>query len=113
MGWPFCPHCGTILDPPEFDEVKCTYCSFQSKFQDMIVGEVVTQSTMHQIETWAKNDIEIETEEMDKYTIIEEPCPVCGNPEQYFYTMQLRSADEGSTVFYECTKCSNKYSVNN
>ena len=46
---------------------------------------------------------------------IEEPCPKCGNPEMFFYTMQLRSVDEGSTVFYECVdpKCGNKFSVNN
>ncbi len=31
----------------------------------------------------------------------------------YYYTMQLRSADEGSTVFYECVKCKYKYSANN
>jgi DNA-directed RNA polymerase subunit M/transcription elongation factor TFIIS len=36
---------------------------------------------------------------------IDEKCPKCGHGKMYFYTMQLRSVDEGSTVFYECVKC--------
>lgn len=46
---------------------------------------------------------------------VEEPCPKCGHPEMSFYTMQLRSADEGSTVFYECLNkaCGHKFSLNN
>jgi DNA-directed RNA polymerase I subunit RPA12 len=36
---------------------------------------------------------------------IDQPCPKCDHPELEYYTMQLRSADEGQTVFYECTNC--------
>jgi DNA-directed RNA polymerase I subunit RPA12 len=44
---------------------------------------------------------------------VDEDCPKCGNHGLEFYTLQLRSADEGQTVFYECTKCGHKYSQNN
>lgn len=43
---------------------------------------------------------------------VAEECPSCKNPTMEFYTMQLRSADEGQTVFYECPKCSHKFSIN-
>ena len=43
---------------------------------------------------------------------VDEPCPKCGHQGLEFYTMQLRSADEGQTVFYECPECSYKYSTN-
>ncbi|RUS28076.1 transcription factor S-II-domain-containing protein, partial [Jimgerdemannia flammicorona] len=43
---------------------------------------------------------------------IKEKCPSCGHDEMHFHTMQLRSADEGQTVFYNCAKCGYKYSVN-
>lgn len=44
---------------------------------------------------------------------VEEPCPKCKHPILEYYTMQLRSADEGQTVFYECRKCDYRYSTNN
>jgi len=44
---------------------------------------------------------------------IKEKCPNCGNDEMNFHTLQLRSADEGSTVFYDCPKCGYKFSQNN
>jgi len=44
---------------------------------------------------------------------VDEPCPQCRHRKLEFYTMQLRSADEGQTVFYECLNCKHKWSVNN
>ncbi len=37
--------------------------------------------------------------------ILNEPCPECGEFEVTFHTMQLRSADEGQTVFKKCNNC--------
>ena len=43
---------------------------------------------------------------------VEEECPECKNPRMSFYTMQMRSVDEGQTVFYECEKCGYTFSTN-
>jgi DNA-directed RNA polymerase I subunit RPA12 len=37
--------------------------------------------------------------------VVERKCPNCKNDKMSYATLQLRSADEGQTVFYTCTKC--------
>lgn len=49
--------------------------------------------------------------EVQRGTKIKEKCPECESEYLYYYTMQLRSADEGQTVFYECD-CGYKAKVN-
>lgn len=49
--------------------------------------------------------------EAAKKARVRETCPDCGSEHMYFYTMQLRSADEGQTVFYECD-CGHKSRLN-
>jgi DNA-directed RNA polymerase I subunit RPA12 len=44
----------------------------------------------------------IERSDRMNEAIIEQTCPECGKKEMRYYTVQLRSADEGSTVFYNC-----------
>lgn len=41
---------------------------------------------------------------------IQRRCPKCERSEMRFYTQQLRSADEGSTVFFTCV-CGFKYGL--
>lgn len=41
-------------------------------------------------------------------SVIDHPCEKCGREQVRYYTQQLRGADEGTTVFYECD-CGHKY----
>lgn len=127
MTWPFCPQCGNILEPPAGDNITCDVCCFTCKFTDLSTSEVVTVSAIRTKPAWLGDDFEdAESSSKEKaaapegddatsskHATIQEPCPKCNHPEMHFYTMQLRSVDEGSTVFYSCPKCSHKYSVNN
>ena len=51
----------------------------------------------------------VKDEDQAERATIEHDCEVegCGNNMMYFYSRQMRSVDEGQTVFYECTKCGN------
>jgi DNA-directed RNA polymerase I subunit RPA12 len=44
--------------------------------------------------------------------VVDRKCPKCGNDKMSYATVQLRSADEGQTVFYTCIKCKFKESEN-
>jgi len=110
--WPFCPQCGTILDPPDMSpDVECSFCPFKCAFSEMSTGEVTTKSAPTARPVWI--DADKEEEIMEKHAKIDEPCPKCFHPELLFYTMQIRSVDEGSTVFYECPNCNHKFNQNN
>ena len=85
-----------------------------------MVQESITKSAATPKPSWVQNDLKIEEKKTTRnktgnveHATIEEPCPNCSHHELFFYTMQLRSADEGSTVFYECPKCAYKFSQNN
>lgn len=48
-----------------------------------------------------------------KAPTIKEVCDVCGNDEAFYTTYQARSADEGMTIMYECTRCHHRKTFNN
>eukprot|EP00095_Tigriopus_kingsejongensis_P000256 snap_masked-scaffold272_size230267-processed-gene-0.12 protein:Tk00256 transcript:snap_masked-scaffold272_size230267-processed-gene-0.12-mRNA-1 annotation:"GJ24301" len=43
---------------------------------------------------------------------VERRCPKCGHEKMSYAALQLRSADEGQTVFFTCLKCKFKESEN-
>lgn len=58
-----------------------------------------------EVQALAPEDVQVDA-------TIRETCPKCGREEVRYYTQQLRSADEGTTVFYTC-ECGNKWNDNN
>lgn len=59
-----------------------------------------------------KKDEEDSDDDGAEGPIVERKCVKCGNDKMSYATLQLRSADEGQTVFFTCTKCNFKESEN-
>lgn len=96
----FCHHCGSLLDPPLGTEssVNCFACS--SKTDSTVFESIQVMSTLD-----IKSRNVLISEKKEDGATIKEKCPKCDAPEMVFHTAQLRSADEGQTVFYNCIKC--------
>ncbi|KAI9316228.1 transcription factor S-II-domain-containing protein [Dichotomocladium elegans] len=118
----FCPECGNLLNVPGADDdiIMCNQCSHAYHTAGNAGYEqtkVVTTSSEHAFQSTLKAKRSLVQQSAanakKQEATIQEKCPQCGNNEMAYYTMQLRSADEGQTVFYNCKKCGYKYSINN
>lgn len=87
----FC-ECGTYLP----NGLRCPACNQIGKKEAFITEKFYT------IHHRSKKD--------DRGAKISEICPKCGNEEMYYRAVQLRSADEGQTIFYECD-CGYKFTL--
>nr|XP_053631905.1 DNA-directed RNA polymerase I subunit RPA12-like [Cherax quadricarinatus] len=102
----FCPSCGAILILPLAGEtVTCKLCTFSISISNLIgrVTEYSMDITPRGAYLALKMDLNKGSElgQMDN----DRECSKCGNLGMYYTTMQLRSADEGQTIFYICSKC--------
>lgn len=55
--------------------------------------------------TYASAKDDEDSEDEADGPVVDRQCPQCQNDKMSYATLQLRSADEGQTVFYTCTKC--------
>mmetsp|Transcript_29698 Transcript_29698/g.60688 ORF Transcript_29698/g.60688 Transcript_29698/m.60688 type:complete len:124 (-) Transcript_29698:235-606(-) len=113
-GTPFCPKCGSILQLPDYDPIECGMCRFCTTYSQLQLPVVTTRAAPRPTPAWAVLDDKSEAKAQGPARMTsQERCPKCDYHELNYYTMQLRSADEGQTVFYECTNCNHNFSVNN
>eukprot|EP00042_Codosiga_hollandica_P018440 m.54229 g.54229 ORF g.54229 m.54229 type:complete len:128 (+) comp48712_c0_seq2:120-503(+) len=99
----FCSSCGTLLRIGVADlYVSCHICAQRRELTDFVGSKNVTRSRDLELKFAHVNVKSNEGHKLD--ATISEECPQCGAQEMSFTTAQLRSADEGQTVFYAC-KC--------
>ena len=115
----FCLDCGDLLDFEKINNnsVKCQKCGGETKLDNIKNHYIETYDKYESSKIWMnklKNkEDKLREEQKNERNIIDEKCPKCGNGQMYYYSMQTRSVDEGSTIFYECVKCHYKYNQNN
>jgi DNA-directed RNA polymerase I subunit RPA12 len=97
----FCEECVTLLD---HDSNYCIGCAHVNDLKEL---EIVLEKKIEGKKGWLK-----ETAQTERATV-RMSCPNCSSKKLYFTTKQLRSADEGESVFYECSKCGHKFVVHN
>ncbi|XP_004619671.1 DNA-directed RNA polymerase I subunit RPA12 [Sorex araneus] len=100
----FCPDCGSVLPLPGAQEtVTCTRCGFSINVLDFEGKVVKTSVVFNKLGTAVP--VSIEDGQEFQGPLIDRRCSRCGHEGMAYHTRQMRSADEGQTVFYTCTKC--------
>lgn len=101
-------YCGGCHNSIDFDSTigshsDCSLCGHFVHRKTGLKASAISHSSVRKDRS--SGNVQDATEESNDRATVEESCTQCGNGLMYFYTMQLRSVDEGQTVFYECTKC--------
>ena len=109
----FCTDCGNLLDETEGKEdatLKCDVCGALNKDTSAKIITTESKASAYPSSLRAKrSDVQqISDDAKPAQATIRQQCEKCGREEVRWYEQQLRSADEGSTIFYVCD-CGNKY----
>jgi DNA-directed RNA polymerase subunit M len=104
----FCPECGTRLISKREDDVLqmvCPKCGYKKSGKN---GSSVTPKKMKRSR---RESITVIGKEHQIRTLptAGKICPKCGNNLAYYWQVQTRGGDEGSTLFFRCTKCDHTF----
>ena len=97
----FCPNCDIRLKKTADSSIlSCSKCDYTEGNN--------AQAEEQKISDEPQSDFMVldENEGKDVLPTIEIECEKCGNNEAVWWMLQTRSADEPTTQFYRCTKCS-------
>lgn len=94
----FCPKCEVRLKKDHSTSLSCPKCGY---------SETGSKETKKQTkEEIPELNVFEENEGKETLPSIKIDCEKCGNNEAVWWMLQTRSADEPTTQFYRCTKCS-------
>ncbi|XVE94537.1 hypothetical protein REPUB_Repub02eG0017300 [Reevesia pubescens] len=109
----FCSLCGTMLSLVSSKYAECPLCKSRISAKGILNREIGYTLTAEDI----RRDLGIshlseQMETKESAALIKQTCKHCGNKELEYTTRQMRSADEGQTVFLSCPKCKATYQEN-
>lgn len=96
----FCPKCGLLLVKKR-TRFACDKCGYAAKGKIKIkTSEKMAEKTKIGL---------LKEKEASVWPVTAATCPKCGNKTAYFWSAQMRAADEAETRFFRCTKCKNTW----
>ncbi|KAL1998950.1 hypothetical protein VTN02DRAFT_5286 [Thermoascus thermophilus] len=106
----FCEDCGNLLDISPADVLKCELCGQTAKNEAL---SYTRQYVSEQFPSRLRSKLKSNTQVVDREVLgsgprIEVDCVKCPSKEVTYAQVQLRSADEGSTIFYRCLRCGHR-----
>ncbi|PHH86288.1 hypothetical protein CDD83_10469 [Cordyceps sp. RAO-2017] len=115
MAIQFCSHCGDTLPESRDATVQCTCCGSTSP--NTVLG-AVSRSSSSDFPSELRRRRTIRAPERalaptDTWSATDVACPRCRAPEVRYTALQLRSADEGTTMFYACPACALRWNEDN
>ncbi|MCL2868375.1 MAG: transcription factor S [Candidatus Bathyarchaeota archaeon] len=112
----FCAKCGSRLEPKKTKSGKkaslvfaCPKCGYKKSENS---GTAIEPKPAKVIQHDPQQFVAVISKEEQKLTTlptVRVECPKCGNNTAYVWQVQTRGADESSTQFLRCTKCSYTY----
>ncbi|KAK6115738.1 hypothetical protein DH2020_008007 [Rehmannia glutinosa] len=94
----FCEMCGTMLSFHSPKIARCPLCKFQKRLKDIARKEIRY--------TISAEDMR---RELGDYNA---KCKACQHLGMAYVARQIRSADEGQTIFYTCPMCAYRQTEN-
>ena len=136
MGFQFCADCGNLLPISHTEQAGCECCSSVNQSMSDTVNlpqagssrntyscsfsfyldkllESVSESSTNTFPSELRDRRGVvkrakPAHSTDTWSTIDVKCPKCHANQVRYTTLQLKSADEGSTVFYSCSECSER-----
>eukprot|EP01129_Flabellula_baltica_P000385 TRINITY_DN10407_c0_g1_i1.p1 TRINITY_DN10407_c0_g1~~TRINITY_DN10407_c0_g1_i1.p1 ORF type:complete len:121 (-),score=26.44 TRINITY_DN10407_c0_g1_i1:39-401(-) len=102
----FCDECGSLLVLS--GEIACTICGKAYDKYDFH-GKTIKKKLVRDLGDNVAIVLKESQQMMRDGSVV---CEKCNGIELLFNTAQLRSADEGQTIFYECTACHHTWAQN-
>ncbi|MEM2760937.1 MAG: transcription factor S [Nitrososphaerales archaeon] len=107
----FCPNCNTRLKARQEEEKKtkmiCPKCGYTTMQRETAKAEVKSKKRASTEDASIK--VLEEEDDVKALPTASVECPKCSNKEAVWWMLQTRSADEPTTQFYRCTKCSHTW----